>query len=89
MDVIRTYYCYETETVFWRLLYVTEKGLALSKQIGSDSAAVMTDKVSGVATRLHQSNPCIVAIHCVAHCLALACSQAGEKLSMYRNSRKH
>ena len=47
---------------------------------GSDGASVMTGRLTGVGTRLHQSNPYLVAIHCVAHRLALACSQAGEKV---------
>jgi hypothetical protein len=41
----------------------------------------MTGRVSGVATRLHRSNQYLVAVHCVAHRLALACSQAGQRMS--------
>ena len=41
----------------------------------------MTGRVSGVATRLHRSNQYLIAVHCVAHRLALACSQAGQRMS--------
>ena len=70
--------------------YVADKGLALSTLMGfgSDGAAVMTGRLSGVATRLRRSNPYIVAIHCVAHRLALACSQAGEKISYVQKFNK-
>ena len=70
--------------------YLTEKELPLSKLMGcgSDSAAVMTGRVSGVVTRLHRSNPYIVAIHCVACRLALACSQAGEKVPYVQKFKK-
>ena len=64
--------------------YITDKELPFSKLMGfgSDGASVMTGRLTGVGTRLHQSNPCayLVAIHCVANRLALACSQAGEKV---------
>ena len=61
--------------------YITDKELPFSKLMGfgSDGASVMTGRLTGVGTRLHQSNPYLVAIHCVAR-LALACSQAGEKV---------
>ena len=70
--------------------YMTDKELAFSKLMGfgSDGASVMTGRLSGVATRLHRSNPYLVAIHCVAHRLALACSQAGEKVSYIQKFKK-
>ncbi len=45
---------------------------------GSDGAAVMTGRLSGVATRLK----------CVAHRLALAAGQAGEKVPFLSNTFK-
>lgn len=62
--------------------YITDKELPFSKLMGfgSDGASVMTGRLTGVGTRLHQSNPYLVAIHGFAHRLALACSQAGEKV---------
>ena len=61
---------------------MADKELAFSKLtgFGSDGASVMTGRLRGVGTRLHRSNPYLIAIHCVAHCLALACTQAGEKV---------
>ena len=71
--------------------YVADKGLALSRLMGfgSDGAAVMTGRLSGVATRLRRSNPYIIGVHCVAHHLALACSQEGEKVRYVQKFRKH
>ena len=45
---------------------------------GSDGASVMVGRRAGVATLLKQSNPEMIAIHCVAHRLALAVAQAGD-----------
>ena len=45
---------------------------------GSDGASVMVGRRAGVATLLKQSNPELIAIHCVAHRLALAVAQAGD-----------
>jgi hypothetical protein len=48
----------------------------------------MTGRVSGVATRLHRSNQYLVAVHCVAHRLALACSQAGQNVPYVQKFKK-
>ena len=68
--------------------YMTDKQLTFSRlmEFGSDGASVMTGKRAGLGTRLHQSNPYLIAIHCVAHRLALACSQAGEKVPYVQES---
>ena len=42
----------------------------------------MTGRLTRVGTRLHRSSPYLVAIHCVAHLLALVCH-------MCRSSREH
>ncbi len=55
---------------------------------GSDGASVMTGRSTGVGTRLHQSNPYLIAIHCVVHRLALACAQAGEKVSYVQKFKR-
>ena len=55
---------------------------------GSDGASVMSGGLSGVATRLHRSNPYLVAMHYVAHRLALACSQAGKKVPNIQKFKK-
>ena len=56
--------------------YMTDKQLTFSRLMGfgSDGASVMTGRRAGVGTRLYRSNPYLIAIHCVAHRLALACS---------------
>ena len=48
---------------------------------GSDGAAVMTSTRNGVTGRLQRMNPKLVNIHCIAHRLALATSQAAEKVN--------
>ena len=57
---------------------LTSLDLSISKVMGfsSDGASVMVGRRAGVATLL--KNPQIVAIHCVAHPLALAVAQAGD-----------
>ena len=47
---------------------------------GSDGAAVMIGRETGVSTRLKVHNPLMVNIHCVAHRLALAASQASNDI---------
>ena len=49
--------------------------------IGSDGASVMTGHENGVAAILKRENPYLIAIHCVAHKLALATSQAAANIS--------
>ena len=70
--------------------YLAEKDLLLSKLMGfgSDGAAVMTGRVSSVATRLHGLNPNLVSVHCVAHRLALACAQAGQNVEYIKKFNK-
>ena len=59
-----------------------EKSIPLSRLVGfgGDGASVMIGKHFGVATRLKNKQPILTSIHCMAHRLALATSQAGEKL---------
>ena len=47
---------------------------------GSDGASVMTGRNEGVATRLKRLNNNIISVHCVAHRLALATSQASQSV---------
>ncbi|XP_060586448.1 uncharacterized protein LOC132742139, partial [Ruditapes philippinarum] len=71
----------DAETVYQSLKsVVSEKGIDFSnvKFFGSDGAAVMTGKKSGVSARLSSDRPLIVNIHCMAHKLALCTSQAAE-----------
>ena len=64
------------------LNYVDSKSLAISKLrgFGSDGAAVMTGRRTGVATRLKAHAPRMIAIHCVNHRLALAASHAADNI---------
>ena len=70
--------------------YLNEKQLPFSNLMGfgSDRAAVMTGRISGVATRLRQYKPFLVAVHCSAHRLARACSQAGVKVPYVKKFKK-
>ena len=48
--------------------------------LGSDGASVMLGKKGGVATLLKARVPFMIANHCVAHRLALACGQASNEI---------
>ena len=48
----------------------------------------MIGKHSGVATRLKNKQPILTSIHCMAHRLALAAGQAGEKIRFIKNTFK-
>ena len=43
---------------------------------GSDGASVMVGRRSGVATRLKETNPSLINVHCICHWLALASKDA-------------
>ena len=47
---------------------------------GRDGAPVMVGKRTVVATRMKSHNPEIISIHCAAHQVALACSEAATKV---------
>ena len=72
------------------MAYREEKSIPLSRLagFGSDGASVTTGKHSGVATRIKNKQPFLTCIHCVAHRLALAASQAGEKVKFIRDTFK-
>ena len=48
--------------------------------LGSDGASIMLDACGGVSTLLKQQTPFLVANHCIAHRLALACGQAANEI---------
>ena len=56
---------------------------------GSDGASVMTGRRSGVAARLKGHNSEIVSLHCGAHRLALASSQAAQHVSYMKTFDSH
>lgn len=57
-----------------------ENGIERHKCTGfaSDGARSMTGKVNGAAAILRKECPGMVAVHCIAHRLALASSQAAK-----------
>ena len=55
---------------------------------GSDGASVMIGCQNGVAAILKKENPYLIAIHCAAHRLALASSQAATGISVIVQYRK-
>ena len=57
--------------------------------LGSDGAAVMVGRRSGVAAQLKEHNPEIVSLHCGAHRLALASSQAAQHVPYLKTFDAH
>ena len=62
--------------------YLVAAGLPLTRVVCfcSDGASVMTGHISGVATRLQELNPFMLAVHCIAHRLALCCADSAADL---------
>ena len=56
---------------------------------GSDGASVMTGKHTGVAARLKQMQPSLVSIHCVAHRLVLAVTEAADQVSPIKQFKSY
>lgn len=67
-----------------------DEGLDLSQVFGfgSDGASVMTGNKTGVATRMKEENPHCVSIHCMAHRLNLASSQASKEIPYFKEVEK-
>ena len=65
------------------LKYLDNKSFEVSKLrgFGSDGAAVMTGRHTGVATRLKARTQKMFSIHCVNHRLALAAAHAADNIS--------
>ena len=68
------------------LAYFQQNGVDLSKLygMGSDGAAVMIGKHTGVSQLLKDSSPFLVEMHCVAHRLALACVDLAKEIPEIR-----
>ncbi|XP_054715342.1 zinc finger protein 862-like [Uloborus diversus] len=64
-----------------------KKGINISKMValGCDGAQVMLGKNAGLIARLKEVNPCIIAIHCTAHRLALVMQDAVKNLQSIRS----
>ena len=69
------------------LNYLQQNNIPTSKLLGfaSDGATVMMGKNNGVGVILNRHNPLIVHIHCYAHRLALAVSQAAENVNCVKS----
>ncbi|XP_078000900.1 zinc finger protein 862-like [Glandiceps talaboti] len=67
--------------------FADENGIQLTNRLagfGSDGAAVMVGRKTGVAKQLKQVSSFMIGNHCVAHRLALAVSQAATKIPYVR-----
>ena len=64
------------------LEFLSSNGLSISKlrSFGSDGAAVMVGRVSGVGVRLQAHSPTMIAVHCFNHRLALAAAHASDSV---------
>lgn len=60
----------------------TKDGLNMAKVVGfgSDGASVIVGKHSSVSTRVKKESPHCINIHCIAHRLNLATSQASRNI---------
>ena len=70
-------------TVTKRIFEYTEKaGFDMDKLrgVGTDGAATMLGCKSGVVVRLKEQTPTLIGVHCAAHRLNLASSQAADKV---------
>ena len=79
-------------TIEEELEAVREKwGIPMAKVTGSgsDGEAVMVGCREGVATRLKRLNPELLSVHCGAHHLSLAASQAANSVSYLQKFNSH
>ena len=71
------------EAIYKRLVEILEEQ-GLDREclisLGTDGASTMVGKRSGVTTRFKNVNPFILSTHCASHRLALASSQAADKI---------
>ncbi|XP_046574757.1 transmembrane protein C17orf113-like [Haliotis rubra] len=69
---------------------LNEEGLSMSKVygFGSDGAAVMVGRKSGVAKSVKDNSPHCVNIHCMAHRFNLATSQASKNIDELKSFEK-
>ena len=67
--------------------FITEAELDTTKLrgIGTDGAATMTGCHNGVVARLKETTPSVFGVHCAAHRLNLASSQAGDAIPYFNN----
>ena len=80
----------DAEGLTWHILeYLDQKHVDISRVagLGSDGASVMTGKHNGVGAILKRSNPFMLAMHCVAHKLALASENAASAVPYCNHHR--
>ena len=67
-------------------LVLQQEGLSIDKLkgFGSDGAAVMVGRKSGVATRVKEKSPHCISIHCMAHRFNLCTSQASRNIPVLK-----
>ena len=76
------------ETITSRVCaFVEQASLDMSKLrgIGTDGAATMLGCCTGVVTRLQAIQPSAIGVHCAAHRLNLASSQAGDSVQYVKH----
>ena len=77
----------DAQVLFDNLFSVLQQeGLSVErlKGFGSDGAAVMVGRKSGVATRVKQKSPHCINIHCMAHRFNLCTSQASRNIPILK-----
>ncbi|KAG1653606.1 Transmembrane protein C17orf113 [Nymphon striatum] len=57
--------------------------------LGTDGASVMTGRLNGLGARLKRRNPKLTQVHCAAHRLNLASSQAGKAIPYMSEYHRH
>ena len=73
------------------LSIIQEAEIPMSKIIvtGSDGASIMVGCRGGLATQLRSHNPAMIAVHRVAHRLALAASQVADSTPYIKMFKGH
>ena len=64
-----------------------KKELKNSKVFVSDGASVMAGVINGVAARLQKNQGLthMLNIHCICHCLALACADSSSQITVLKD----
>jgi hypothetical protein len=78
----------KAETIFDEIMaFLTRNDLDVKKLIalGTDGASVMTGQKTGVAKRLEALNAFLIAVHCIAHRLALAAGQSAKTINYLKH----
>ena len=60
---------------------ITDDNVSKLLELGTEGASVMTGRLNGLGAKLKQRNPKLTQVHCVAHRLNPAASQAGKDIN--------